>query len=88
VAPAVRAAVPEPVTLVGVTDAVSPEEGALVRETTLLNPFIAVTVIVEVPEDPVEIVMVDGLAVSEKSGIVVPKTVTDVMAEFTSLPLK
>jgi hypothetical protein len=88
VALAVRVAVPEPVTLVGVTDAVSPEEGALVRETTLLNPFIAVTVIVEVPEDPVEIVMVDGLAVSEKSGIVVPKTVTDVMAEFTSLPLK
>lgn len=84
----VSVAVPEPGTLVGLIVAVSPEDGVTVSETVLENPLNAVTVIVEVPEVAVEIAIVDGFAVNEKSGPVGGVTVTEVMAELTSLPLK
>jgi len=59
-----RVAVPEPVTLVGVT-----LHAALsaARFTTLLNPLVAVTVMVAVPAEPVLIVRLVGLAVTVKS---------------------
>lgn len=58
------AALPEPVTLVGVMlHAVL----SAVRLTTLLNPFTAVTVTVEVPAVPTLAVTVIGLAVTVKS---------------------
>ena len=57
-------AVPEPVTLVGVTlHAVL----SAVRFTTLVNPFTAVTVMVEVPAVPVLVVRLVGLAAMVKS---------------------
>lgn len=83
----VKVAVPEPRTLDGLIVAVSPEDGATVRETVLENPLKAVTVIVEVPEVAVEIAIDDGLAVNEKSGPVGGETVTEVIAELTSFPL-
>jgi hypothetical protein len=49
-------AVPEPVTLVGVNAPhVSPAGTVSVRLTTPVNPFTAVTVIVDVPEEPTSI---------------------------------
>lgn len=57
-------AVPEPVTLVGVTlHAVL----SAVRLTRLVNPFTAVTVMVEVPAVPVLVVRLVGLEAKVKS---------------------
>jgi hypothetical protein len=57
-------ALPEPLTLVGVMlHAVL----SAVRLTTLVNPFTAVTVMVEVPAVPTLAVTVVGLAVTVKS---------------------
>jgi hypothetical protein len=57
-------AVPEPVTLVGATlHAVL----SAVRLTTLVKPFTAVTVMVEVPAVPVLVVRLVGLAAKVKS---------------------
>jgi hypothetical protein len=60
-------ALPEPVTLVGVT--LHPVLSA-VRLTTLLKPLTAVTVMVEDPDTPVLIVRLVGLAVTVKSWVV------------------
>jgi hypothetical protein len=64
-----RVEVPEPVTLVGVRVQVSPVAGdtAAVRLTTSLNPWTAVTVIVEVPDAPARTVTLVGLAAIVKS---------------------
>jgi hypothetical protein len=64
-----RVEVPDPVTLVGVRVQVKPVAGetVAVRETIPLNPFRAVTVIVEVPEAPARTVTVAGLAAIVKS---------------------
>ena len=61
--------VPEPVTLVGVRVQVKPVAGetVAVRETIPLNPFRAVTVIVEVPAVPAFTLTVVGLAAIVKS---------------------
>jgi hypothetical protein len=61
--------VPEPVTLVGVRVQVRPVAGETVAasDTTPLNPWRPVTVIVEVPEAPARIVTVVGLAAIVKS---------------------
>jgi len=88
VALTVSVAVPEPGTLVGVIVAVRPDDGVTVSETVLENPLKAVTVIAEVPEVAVEIEIDAGFAVNEKSGPVGGVTVTEVMAELTSFPLK
>jgi len=64
-APIVRIAVPEPLTLVGLTAAPMPGEWLTVRETTPLNPLSAVTVMVEVPEEPREMVRLVALAAME-----------------------
>ena len=59
-----RVGLPEPVTLAGVTlHALL----SAVRLTTLLKPLTAVTVMVEVPDTPVLIVRLVGLAVTVKS---------------------
>jgi len=79
-----RVLVPEPVTLVGVSVHVKPVVGETVaaRLTTPLNPWSAVTVIVEVPAVPALTLTAVGLAVTVKSWIV---TVT--VAEWERLPL-
>ena len=61
--------VPEPVTEVGDSVQVKPVEGdaVAVRPTVPLNPFSAVTVMVEVPGVPTVVVTVVGLAVMVKS---------------------
>jgi hypothetical protein len=58
---------PEIVTLVGLSDGVSPEVALAVRETVPVNPPIAVTVQVLVAEPPCATVMLLGLHVSVKS---------------------
>ena len=62
-----RVALPEPVTLAGVT--LHPVLSA-VRLTTSLKPLTAVTVMVEVPDEPALIVRLIGLAVTVKSWVV------------------
>jgi hypothetical protein len=57
-------ALPEPVTLVGVT---LHAPLSVVRFTTPVNPLVAVTVTVAVPDEPVFTVTLVGLAVSVKS---------------------
>lgn len=61
--------VPEPVTLVGVRVQVRPVAGLMleVRLTTPLNPWRAVTVMVEVPATPALTVTAVGAAVTVKS---------------------
>ena len=59
--------VPEPVTLVGLSVAVRPDDGMAVRLTVPLNPLIDATVMVEVPLAPALTVMLVGLAVMLKS---------------------
>ena len=62
-----RVTLPEPVTLAGVR--LHPALSA-VRLTTPLKPLTAVTVIVEIPDTPVLIVRLVGLAVTAKSWVV------------------
>lgn len=60
--------VPEPpVMLVGLTVAVSPALGLLVRATVPVNPLTDATVIMAVPEAPALIVRLVGLALIVKS---------------------
>ncbi len=80
-APMVRVAVPEPVMLVGFMTAPIPLEWVRVSETVPENPLTEVTVIVEVPEAPGEIVRLVGAAEMEKSGTPVPETVTVIFVE-------
>jgi hypothetical protein len=82
----VSVAVPEPVMVAGLIVALSPDGTATLRETTPENPLSDVTLIVEVPEEPRESTMLEGLADKPKSGLPVPVTVTTVVNEFTSLP--
>jgi hypothetical protein len=86
-APTVSVAVPEPVMLVGLIIAPMPGDGVTVKETNPLNPLNAVTVMVEVPEEPWTIARLDGFALMEKSGVPVPNTVTIVDRELMSFPL-
>jgi len=62
--------------LVGLSVAVRPLDGLAVRVTVPLNPFWAVTVMVDVPWAPALIVRLVGLAVMVKSWTV-KVTVTD-----------
>jgi hypothetical protein len=59
--------VPEPVTLVGLSVAVKPDDGLAVRLTVPLNPLIEATVMVDVPLAPALTVTLVGLAVMLKS---------------------
>jgi hypothetical protein len=59
-------ALPEPVTLAGVT---LHAELSAVRFTTPLNPFVAVTAMVAVPDEPALTVRLVGLAVTVKSWV-------------------
>ena len=59
--------VPEPVTLVGLSVAVRPDDGLAVRLTVPLNPLIDATVMVEVPLALALTVTLVGLAVMLKS---------------------
>jgi hypothetical protein len=61
-----RVALPEPVTLAGLT--LHPVLSA-VRLTTPLKPLTAVTVMVEVPDEPALIVRLAGLAATVKSWV-------------------
>ena len=64
----VRVAVPDPpVILVGLTVAVSPALGLVVKATVPANPLTGATVIVAVPESPALIVIEVGLALIVKS---------------------
>ena len=64
-----RVEVPEPVTLVGVRVHVRPVAGLIVdvRLTIPVNPWSAVTVIVEVPGAPASTATLVGLATNAKS---------------------
>ncbi len=67
----------ESVTLVGFRDAVRPEgEIALDRETVPEKLLRLARLIVDVPEEPPEIVRLDGLPEMLKSGVVLGLTVT------------
>jgi hypothetical protein len=79
-----RVEVPDPVTLVGLRVHVSPVAGDIVdaRDTTPLNPFCAVTVIVDDPDPGEAKVKLVGLAAMVKSW-----TVTVTVAEWDSVPL-
>ncbi len=71
------------VTLVGLSVAVQPAGAPVaVKETTPVKPFIAVTVMVEVAEEPATKLSVVGLAVTVKS-----VTVTATVAEWDNAPL-
>lgn len=76
--------VPEPVTLVGVSVQVMPADGetVVVSPTAPLNPWSAVTVMVEAPAAPAFVETVAGLAVTMKSW-----TVNVTVAEWDSIPL-
>jgi hypothetical protein len=77
-----RVAVPEPVTLVGVNAPhVSPAGTVSVSATTPVKPFTAVTVIVEVAEDPA------GTEAGEDAAIVKSVTVKVTVAVWVRLPL-
>ena len=78
---AVSVAVPDPVTNVGLIEAVIPDDAVTVSVTWLVKPLRAVTVIVEVPEVLGAIVMLDGLEDSEKSGFAPLDTVTVTVVE-------
>jgi hypothetical protein len=58
---------PEPAMLVGTVVAVRPIDEVRIRFTAALNPFIAVTVTVELPVEPARIVIMVGLAATAKS---------------------
>lgn len=76
-----RVAVPEPVTLAGVIEPqVSPAGTVFVRVTVPAKPFTAVTVIVDVAEDP-------ALAVAEVAAIVKSTNLNVAVAVRTSEPL-
>ncbi|SRR6266480_4533381 len=83
----VSVAVPEPVMLAGVIVALIPDGAVTVRETIPENPLRAVAVMVEVPDVLGAIVMLEGLAVKEKSGVPALETVTVTVAECASDPL-
>ena len=75
--------VPEPpVMLVGLTVAVSPALGLVVKPTVPVNPLTAATVIVTVPEEPALIVTLVALALIVKS-----VTVNMAVAEWVIVPL-
>ena len=77
-----RVAVPEPVTLVGVNAPhVSPAGTVSVSATTPVKAFTAVTVIVEVAEDPA------GTEAGEVAAIVKSVTVKVTVAVWVRLPL-
>jgi hypothetical protein len=64
----VKAAIPEPVTLVGLKLHVKPDEDALdVRAITPLNPLTLANATSEVPESPAAKLMVEGLVLIVKS---------------------
>lgn len=52
------------------------------------NPWIDDARIVDVPEEPCEMVRLPGNRLIEKSGVLVPNTVTIVDRDLTSFPLK
>lgn len=52
------------------------------------NPWIDDARIVDVPEEPCAIVRLPGSRLIEKSGVLVPNTVTIVDRDLTSFPLK
>lgn len=85
--PTVSVAVPEPVMLVGLMIAPIPGDGLTEKETSPLNPLIDVTVMVEVPEEPLTRARLEGFALMAKSGVPVPKTVTIVDRVLMSFPL-
>jgi hypothetical protein len=69
--------VPEPVTDEGLKLVVRPPPDELaVRDTGLLNPPVADRVILEVPDEPLLIVMLAGEVDNEKAGLV---TVTEIV---------
>ena len=77
-----RVAVPEPVTLDGViAPHVSPAGTVSVSETTPAKPFIAVTVIVEVAEEPA------GTDAGEVAAMVKSRKVNVAVAVWTREPL-
>ena len=78
-----RVDVPEPVTVVGLSEhAVLPAE----RLTTPVNPLSAPTVIVEVPATPVFTDTAVGFAAMEKSAAAGPTTTVRVALFFTRVP--
>jgi len=78
-----RVEVPEPVTVVGLSEhAVLPAE----RLTTPVNPLRAPTVIVEVPATPVFTETAVGFAAMEKSAAAGPTTTVRVALVFTLAP--
>lgn len=80
-------AVPEPVTVVGLTVAARPEDEVTVRETVPENPLTAVTVIVDEADEPDAIVRLDGFAVIVKSGVVPAVTVIVTPVKWVNDPL-
>ena len=76
------AAVPDPVTLLGVmAPHVNPDGTVSVRDTTPAKPFCAVIVIVETAEVPAE------TAAGEEAAMVKSWTLTDTVAWWESVPL-
>lgn len=73
--------------LVGLIVAVNPAEAETVRNTVLLNPFIPFTEIVDVPEDPAEMVRLCEFAVMVKSGPGNASTVIGTVTECDMVPL-
>ena len=82
-----RTAVPELVTLVGLIVVERPGVDTTDSEMVPVKPFTAVRVIVEVPEVPVPIVTVLGVAVIVKSGCGPGVTVIARLTECESVPL-
>ncbi len=76
-----RTAVPEFVTLVGLTVAVKPGVDTTVSDMVPVNPLTDINVTVEVPEVPAPIVTVVGEAVIVKSGCGLGVTVTAILTE-------
>lgn len=62
-------AVPEPEILVGLRLAVMPGGTVTVNDTAPENPLMEVIVMVEVPDEPGEMAIVDGVADMEKSAV-------------------
>ena len=77
----IRVAVPEPVTVVGFTDVLTPAELLVVKETVPENPLRDVTVMVEVPEEPAARVRLPGLALMKKSGVVEAWTASPIASQ-------
>lgn len=81
----VSVAVPEPVTLVGLMDALTPIGLVTANETVPENPFSDVTVIVEVSEEPAVSVRLLGLALMKKSGVEGPWTASPIPSQYHEL---